>query len=272
MFRYIAGNSLKHALLVSNNLIKINKIPIINYAIENPMSSNLIENEFNNISKNLNWENPRLALKLSLFNFDINLINRVVDNLANNNIQVLIDAENDNNFKKYNELSNILIDRYNFLKPQVIKTYQMYRKDSLDNLIYDINNFKYNRYLGVKMVRGAYWNSDKDTTNLFTSKFDTDANYNLGIMKLLENNAYSTNILATHNLESINFGYLLNKKNNMNIFEFGHLMGMRESKFNKLLDLNQTINTYIPYGPYKYMIPYLSRRLYENIDIIKHIL
>ena len=28
--------------------------------------------------------------------------------------------------------------------------------------------------------------------------------------------------------------------------------------------------TYIPYGPYKEMIPYLTRRLYENMDTIKY--
>ena len=28
--------------------------------------------------------------------------------------------------------------------------------------------------------------------------------------------------------------------------------------------------SYIPYGPYIEMLPYLSRRLYENIDIMKY--
>ena len=32
------------------------------------------------------------------------------------------------------------------------------------------------------------------------------------------------------------------------------------------------IGTYVPYGPYREMIPYLGRRLYENIDSIKYIL
>mgnify|MGYP001062682876 FL=1 len=31
-----------------------------------------------------------------------------------------------------------------------------------------------------------------------------------------------------------------------------------------------SIHVYIPYGPYKEMIPYLMRRLYENIDTIKY--
>jgi hypothetical protein len=49
-------------------------------------------------------------------------------------------------------------------------------------------------------------------------------------------------------------GYLLNK--NIKTFEFEHLMGMKENKFNYLIKNNQKVNAYIPYGPYKYMIPY----------------
>ena len=45
-------------------------------------------------------------------------------------------------------------------------------------------------------------------------------------------------------------------------------MGMNE-EYLKKLDCNKA--TYIPYGPYKEMIPYLIRRLYENIDQIKYI-
>ena len=44
-------------------------------------------------------------------------------------------------------------------------------------------------------------------------------------------------------------------------------MGMKENCYDKY-DLK--VNVYIPYGPYKQMIPYLGRRLYENLDTIKY--
>ena len=147
----------------------------------------------------------------------------------------------------------------------------MYRKDSLKNIDDDLNLMsKNNIQLGIKLVRGAYWNNDKNSNNLFLNKIDTDMNYNEAILKLYNENKNSVNILATHNNESLNLGFLLNK--NKEIFEFGHLMGMKENKFNYLIDNNQKVNVYIPYGPYKYMIPYLSRRLYENIDTIKYMI
>ena len=122
--------------------------------------------------------------------------------------------------------------------------------------------------MGTKLVRGAYWNTDKTTNNLFINKYETDLNYNKGIIELYKNNKNSINILASHNDESINIGYLLNRESQ--IFEFAHLLGMKENKFKYLVNNNQKVNVYIPYGPYRYMIPYLLRRLYENIDTIKY--
>ena len=76
--------------------------------------------------------------------------------------------------------------------------------------------------------------------------------------------------MATHNNRSINLGIIENKKAKHNIFEFGHLMGMYEKKYQYLADNGSLVNTYIPYGPYNKMFPYLSRRMYENIDMVKY--
>lgn len=270
IFKYIAGNNFNKALNISRKIKNENKIPIINFAVEKTINNNIIIQEFNNISENMN-PNYKLAIKLSLFDFDKVIINNIINKLLDKNIKILIDAENNNNYETYNNLTNELMLKYNNKNVNIIKTYQMYRKDSLRNIDDDINIMKNNNVkLGIKLVRGAYWNSDKNSNNLFLNKIDTDLNYNEGILKLYNDNNKSINILATHNNESINLGYLLNKHSN--IFEFGHLMGMKENKFNYLVNNNQIVNVYIPYGPYKYMIPYLSRRLYENIDTLKYMI
>lgn len=41
MFKYIAGNTIKHSLKKSNIILKSNKIPIINYAVENVKSTKI---------------------------------------------------------------------------------------------------------------------------------------------------------------------------------------------------------------------------------------
>ena len=115
-------------------------------------------------------------------------------------------------------------------------------------------------------MRGAYWNSEHQDGHLFLNKTDTNFSYNEGIYRIFK----STNdkllpILATHNNESINLGVLFNQYNP--IFEFGHLMGMKEEKYK---NIKQPVNIYIPYGPYHEMMPYLMRRLYENADSIKY--
>ena len=269
IFKYIAGNSLNKALGVSKNIIYQRKIPIINFSVESSINNNIILQEYNKICKNINSD-YRLAIKLSSFDFNKNKIVNILDKLSNKNIQVLIDAESDTHNDIYNNLTNDLILKYHKEKINIIKTYQMYRKDSLKNIIDDLDVMnKNNIKLGIKLVRGAYWNSDKNNNNLFLNKLDTDMNYNTGILELFNENSNSINILATHNSESINLGYLLNK--DKKVFEFGHLMGMKENKFNYLVDNNQIVNVYIPYGPYKYMIPYLTRRLYENLDILKYL-
>jgi len=267
IFRYIAGNKLSHAINLSSNLLKKGKIPVINYAVESTGSKMSVFKEYENLYDKLD-NNYRVALKLSSFNFDNKLAGDVIEMYKSKNIQILIDAEDNNSDNLYQEKINKLLFDHNKDNFNIFKTYQMYRKDALNNLKQDIIYFNENKiYLGVKLVRGAYWNSEHKDNHLFINKKDTDISYNLGIMELYENRKYNISpILATHNSESINLGELLN--NNSKYFEFGHLLGMKENKYNKV---EGKINVYVPYGPYNKMIPYLGRRLFENLDTIKYI-
>ena len=62
----------------------------------------------------------------------------------------------------------------------------------------------------------------------------------------------------------------MNRTKKRRKFEFANLMGMQENMYNNIIKSGNKVNVYIPYGPYSKMIPYLTRRLYENIDMIKY--
>ena len=264
--KYLAGNNINKVIQTANKILSINKIPVINYAIENTNNGQKTFNEYENLWNNID-NKYRVALKLSSFKFDKSLIYDIIDMYKEKNIKILIDAEDNKLNNKYHNIVNDIIVKYNTDGPLIIKTYQMYRKDSLNILNEDIINFK-DIYLGTKLVRGAYWNNEVKYGHLYERKIDTDLNYNKGIIKLFNSDSKSLNILATHNSNSIDLGQLLNTEKQK--FEFGHLLGMKDKKYNELLLDNEKINVYLPYGPYNKMIPYLIRRIYENLDTIKY--
>ena len=255
--RYIAGNKFIDALNLSKKLLLKNRIPVINYAVENNRYTDVFH-EYEYINKHLD-DRYRIALKLSSLNYDIKMIDELIHMYKEKNIKILIDAENNNNHNRYNYLMNELLSEHNKDKCNILKTYQMYRKDSLRELKEDL---KVHKNLGCKLVRGAYWNSDKKSGNLFMSKIDTDNNYNNGI-KLLSENKSGCNIIATHNNYSIDLVKYFNSSN----LEYGKLLNYNNKKYK---EINNNVNVYVPYGPYFDMIPYLFRRLNENLDSIKY--
>ena len=269
MFRYIAGNSIRHVINSSEKALVNNKIPIVNFAIEESSDKNKIYTEHKNLIQTLKPIN-KIAIKLSSFEFDLDMVNSIINQAKKKGIQIIIDAEKNSDYNKYQELSNKLMFSHNKNEFNIIKTYQMYRKDSHNTLLDDYKFFlDRNIKFGNKMVRGAYWNSEFKGGHLYLEKKDTDFNYDKTILFLAQNNVKSLNILATHNKDSIYLGHILNKYQNKKIFQFAHLLGMRENVYKNLRD--EKVHVYIPYGPYREMIPYLFRRLYENIDTIKYI-
>ena len=272
IFRFVAGNNYKHALNYGNKIIQSGTIPIINYITENSKNNNNVLQEYTNLLKYID-SSYMLALKLSSLNFNKYSAYTIADICKEKNIKLIIDAEEDKNIEQYRNIVNFMIQKYNADSNIIIKTYQMYRKDSIDELKDDIKYFRStNSFLYPKLVRGAYYNNEYKNGHLFVNKEDTNNSYNNSIIMCNNNNKIINTILASHNKESIELGKSLNKKNNK--FIFANLMGMNESYMNKLSIVNSNVfkrATYIPYGPYLEMIPYLTRRLYENIDSTKYI-
>jgi hypothetical protein len=261
--KYIINNNIKHQCIF-NYFIEANKVitPERMYYKYNNLIKE-VKKQDNQLVKNRDNKH-RIALKFSSFNFDKQYINLTIRNFIDNDWQVIIDAENNLLHNKYVLLVNTLMYEYNKLDCNIIKTYQMYRKDTKEELERDLIRFKHH-YFGTKIVRGAYLNSDHTSGMLFTDKYQTDFNYNEAIKLLIkENSKKSTNIIATHNKKSIKLLNKLVNVNNKSNFEYAYLLGLlNEEEVNKLVSEYISKNIYLPYGEYKYMLPYLIRRYIE---------
>ena len=121
--------------------------------------------------------------------------------------------------------------------------------------------------------------------HLYNSIIDTHNNYDSAIEMIFFKNYYneiniSDVIFATHNEKSIELVKknikMHNIHNNCNIsnndVNFASLMGMSE-KTSLNLSKNEgfTVYKYIPFGPISKILPYMTRRSYENYNILKYI-
>lgn len=208
-----------------------------------------------------------------------------------NGNHIIIDAEQVRINDEINYLTDTLISRYynQQIFPCIYKTFQMYRNDSFQDLKDYVNKFPYG---GIKLVRGAYLEEDKDTVKLFINKQETDDNYNNAIKYLADYNNFNINyngtinniktsnsitpeiinnniLIASHNKESCRLAAHYNFKEDK--FQFAQLLGMSDNLTRELNKKHVTYK-YIPYGPLDEAIPYLTRRLQENAHMLKHML
>jgi hypothetical protein len=261
--KFIGGNSI---FQVKN--IKLPYGKIYDYVKESDSRDHIINHQLNILALK-ETHNSIHAIKLSgLHNINLEKYLDEYNSIAiNNNHKILIDAENVKNQDMINEYSNYCIKNYT---NTFYKTYQMYRNDSYKLLENDLLNYKNgnknsNNHFGIKLVRGAYYNEDKNTGLLYLKKEDTDRDYNKAI-DLLSN--YNNDvIIATHNTISCEIALNYKKK-----FKYAQLLGMNDKLSNYLLKNSNEVYKYIPYGKWVDTIPYLTRRLYENYDILRYIL
>ena len=196
-----------------------------------------------------------------------------------NNVSVLIDAEETWMQDASDDLVRQMMQKYNTEKPVVFNTLQMYRKDRLDFLKKEHQLAKEKGYyIGMKLVRGAYLEKENERAKekgypspMCESKEATDKNYNDAVAYMLEHIDEMSVFNGSHNEES---SYLMMSlmekfgiKNNDERAWFGQLYGMSDHISFNLADKGYNVAKYVPFGPVRDVMPYLIRRAEENTSV-----
>lgn len=261
--KFTAGENTTSLNNKINYLSKQNILSIVDYVKEFSNNSDDIKNSTNEYISISKLDSTKyIAIKLSTFNFEYSKICPLLTLMINNNKKILIDAEDCENQDKINDLTDTLIYKLNTTDINIFKTYQLYRKDGLNQLKEDIG--KFDNKLGIKIVRGAYYNQDFKTGKLFTNKEDTDDNFNkaMDIVFTLPNESF----ICTHNKNDID-KIIKNVQQKKNI-SHASLYGFINKDTNRIIENGIKTFKYLPYGNMDDALPYLTRRIYENPKIL----
>jgi proline dehydrogenase len=226
--------------------------------------------------------------QIQKFNQVLERMDRICTECHKHNIGLLIDAEQTWVQPAIDLLAMIISIKYNVNtasgnRPLVHNTYQLYLKDSYTRLQMD-QQYLWNEYSakhGVKLVRGAYMNSESIRTKQLNLQYpfnpslqDTHKQYHLGLDFTLQGiqKDQMAAVIASHNVDTLIYAnkqiqhYGL-QKNDSRIM-FAQLYGMGDSLTLTMANSGYHIAKYVPFGPVNEVLPYLARRLSENGDIM----
>ena len=194
-----------------------------------------------------------------------------------NNVSVLIDAEESWIQSSVDEIYENLILKYNSKKAIVYNTVQSYRIDRLEYIEKLYHSFSTSDvHIGIKLVRGAYMEKERERSKVFNyldpiheTKKDTDESFNNCMTFMFKNVQLFSVFIGSHNEES---NYLaLELINKYNIIKdkvwFSQLYGMSDHITYNLSNQGYNVAKYLPFGPFKGVIPYLFRRAEENTAV-----
>ena len=196
-----------------------------------------------------------------------------------NNIMVLVDAEESWIQKPVDELTDAMMEKYNKIRVIVFNTFQMYRHDRLVFLQASYETARSKGYLlGAKLVRGAYMEKERARaaemgyqSPIQPNKEATDKDYDEAVIFCLRHLDGLAVFIGTHNENScLNAAKYMTDNNipsNTNRVYFSQLYGMSDNISFNLAHEGYHVAKYLPYGPVKDVIPYLMRRAQENTSV-----
>jgi len=198
---------------------------------------------------------------------------------AGYDLPILIDAEDSWYQNFIDEVVYLMQKKYNRQWAIVYNTYQMYRWDRMEILKRDTERARKEKFfLGAKFVRGAYMERERARAKelgypdpIQKTKEDTDHDYNKALEYSVENIDIVSIFNGTHNeYSSILLTDLMKDKGlkpDDNRCWFSQLYGMSDHISFNLADAGFNVVKYLPYGPVKHVLPYLTRRAEENTSV-----
>lgn len=194
-------------------------------------------------------------------------------------VPIFVDAEDSWIQDAIDRLAEEMMMKFNKEKAIVFNTIQMYRHDRLaylERLAEHARNEKY--YLGLKVVRGAYMEKERARAATMgyldpiqPTKEASDKDYNAAVKFCVKHLDIISICAGTHNEDSCMM--LVNDmetagiaKNDSRIW-FAQLLGMSDHISFNLSAEGYNVAKYVPYGPVRELIPYLSRRAQENTSV-----
>jgi proline dehydrogenase len=207
---------------------------------------------------------------------------RICKFAAENNVGVLVDAEETWIQDPVDVLAILMMDQFNKGKLVVYNTVQLYRHDRLNFLKDSLEAGELKQFiLGVKLVRGAYMEKERKraaemgyTSPIQKNKEATDRDYNAALSFCIDHIDQISLIVASHNEYSNLYAVqLMMEKNlppNHPHLHFSQLYGMSDNITFNLAKAGFAVSKYLPFGPIKDVIPYLMRRAQENSSMSGH--
>lgn len=198
---------------------------------------------------------------------------------AENNIMVLVDAEETWIQNPVNELTNAMMAKYNTQTVVVFNTFQCYTTIALPYLKQSIKEASEKGYiLGAKLVRGAYMEKERKRAEeqgypspIQPTKEATDKDYNEAVLLCLQNLDKLAAFIGTHNENSCFLAAKYMAEHNIPANSprvwFSQLYGMSDNISFNLADSKYNVAKYLPYGPVRDVLPYLMRRAQENTSV-----
>ena len=194
-------------------------------------------------------------------------------------VRLFVDAEESWIQNTIDTLTYEMMERFNQKQAIIFNTFQMYRVDMLENLTQAIQVAQNNNYyLGVKLVRGAYLEKERQRAHeeeysepLHKEKEHTDSDFNQGMLACLDHIDHVHFCIGTHNEHSCKILVSEMEKRGIspqhpNIY-FAQLLGMSDNISYNLASAGYNVAKYVPYGPVESVMPYLFRRAEENSSI-----
>jgi proline dehydrogenase len=209
----------------------------------------------------------------------LNRIDQICAAAAASNIMVLIDAEESWIQLPVDEMADLMMERYNKIKPYIYNTFQLYRHDRLEFLQVSYDRAQQKGYLlGAKLVRGAYMEKERNraaeqgySSPIQPDKVSTDKDYDAAVLYCLERISGLGLFIGTHNEQSCLKAATYMEAHNIpattdRVF-FSQLFGMSDNISFNLANSKYHVAKYLPYGPVRDVVPYLMRRAQENTSV-----